>query len=258
MTSYFELSVLCGDEFSTYSLAQFSSEAILGFVSAQKKIHQATIYLADEIRMKIAQLTDESLINSIDNSSFMNNGSLVKACHDCVTQVIILLERFTDMIETSNHGADYEKIHSKFDQRVDVLMRLGSSIENLFTYLELADLSQVKVHAAAMDVQTTSYTKLMDVDAATVLCDVSIAIGTLQKIVAEKRRMSALRRGRDIIYSPLPARLLASPYRKTSNNFDGEFESGMSRNSSLDNVTFYHFCSSQLLAQSIILFTGSK
>lgn len=209
--------------------------AISGFVSIQKKVHEATIQLGDGIRMKIAQLPDENSIDSNDNSSFMNNGWLVKACHDSVTQVLILLERFTANIGCPDfEEMDLNAVHLQFHKRIDILLRLGDTIEHLFSYLELADLSQVKLCAAALEVQATAYSNLMALSPETLLCDVSFAVGTVHKIVAERRRMTALKRGRDIIYSPLPARLLTTPSRKSS-NYDDALESEI-EDSSLENV----------------------
>lgn len=212
--------------------------ALTGFVSAQKKVHDAIINVADDVRMKIAQLPDENSIDSLDNSSFMNNGWLVKACHDSVTQVVILLEQIVECIDyLPSEGIKFGAIQSIFHQRIDILLRMGNSVELLLSYLELADLSQVKICAAALEVQATAYTKQMGVAADIYLSDVSFAVGTVHKIVAERRRMTALRRGRDISYSPLPARLLASssPSRKSS-TFHDVVESDV-RNSTFDVVS---------------------
>merc|ERR1712071_587175 len=92
-----------------------------------------------------------------------SNGWLVKACHDSVTQVQILLERYTRCIDRHiSVDDDLCSLHSTFYQRVDSLL----------------------------------------------------------KIVAERKRMTVLRRGRDISYSPLPAQLLASTSRKRNSPFD--------------------------------------
>ena len=230
LASYCELSVVFCNEVPNLDVIT-SSTAVTGFVSAQTKVHQSTINLADDVRMKIAQLPDENLIDSLDNSSFVTRDSwLVKASHDVITQVLILLEQFTENIDRlSLCEKDISAIHLKFHQRIDVLLRMANTIENLFSYLELADLTQVKLCAAALEVQATAYTNHMGVSADTtsVLCDVSFAVNSVHKIVAERRRMTALRRGRDISYSPLPARLLASPSRKSS-HFDDVMESEIS------------------------------
>ena len=113
--------------------------------------------------------------------------------------------------------------HLKFHQRIDVLLRIGSTIENVLAYLEHADLNQVKVSAAALEVQATTYADQMDAIGDVFLGDLSFAVGMVHKIVAERRRMLVLRRGRDISYSPLPPRLLASsPSRKRASSVEDD------------------------------------
>lgn len=244
LVNYFGLSVLCCNEVSNLGMFP-SSTAISGFVTTQKEIHKSIVSLAVDVRMKIAELLDENSVDSLlDNSSSINNGRLVKACHDSVTQIQILLEGFTENINNNSTtgGMDLSAMHSKFHQRINILLRMGSTIEHLLSYLELADLSQVKLCAAALEVQATAYTNLMDMSADTILCEVSFAVGTVHKIVAESRRMTALRRGRDIIYSPLPARLLASPSRKSCPRYndDDDSESEIDQDSSLENVSLIY------------------
>lgn len=219
-----------------------ASTAIAGFVTAQAKVHESIIGLADNVRMKIAQLPDETSSDSLGNSSFVTRDSwLVKASHDVVTQVQILLEQFTDTIGSQCwNEKELVVVHSKFHQRIDVLLRMGTTVENLLSYLELADLSQMKMCAAALEVQATAYINQMGViaDVTSVLCDVSFAVNSVHKIVAERRRMSALRRGRDISYCPLPAQLLAPSSRKSS-HFDDVMESEISDSAS-ETVCFCH------------------
>lgn len=226
LASYCELSVVFCNEIPNLDVITIST-AITGFISAQTKVHQSIINLADNVRMKIAQLPDENFVDSLDNSGFVTRDSrLVKASHDVITQVLILLEQFAENIDSpSSYEKDVSSIHSKFHQRIDILLRMANSIENLFLYLELFDLTQVKQCAAALEVQATAYTNHMGItaDVTSILCDVSFAVNSVHKIVAERRRMTALRRGRDISYSPLPARLLASPSRKSS-HFDDVME----------------------------------
>ncbi|XP_057378906.1 kinesin-like protein KIF14 [Daphnia carinata] len=246
--SYYELSVVFCDEVPNLEVIT-ASTAIAGFVTAQTKVHESIVDLADNVRMKIAQLPDENSLDSLDNSSFTTRESwLVKASHDVVTQVQILLEQFTETIGSQSwNEKEMAVVYSKFHQRIDILLRMGTTIENLLSYLELADLSQIKMCAAALEVQATAYTNQMGVtsDVTSVLCDVSFAVNSVHKIVAERRRMTVLRRGRDISYSPLPARLLASSPRKSS-HFDDVMESetsgsasetGQSDEESLENVS---------------------
>lgn len=208
------------------------SIAITGYLSAQKKVHQAVINITDEVRMKITQLPDENSIDSISDSVgssyFINSGWLVKACHDSITQVLILLERLSDCIRVPILPVDsncLNVLHLKFHQRIDVLLRIGSTIENVLVYLEHADLNQVKVTAAALEVQATTYADQMDAIGDVFLGDLSFAVGMVHKIVAERRRMLILRRGRDISYSPLPPRLLAaSPSSKRASSVEDDVE----------------------------------
>ena len=236
--------------------------AVTGFVSAQKKVHHAIIKLAGDVQMRIAQLPCENSSDSLDNSSFMNNNeSLVKACHDSVTQVVILLEQIFELIDRlPSDGMEFGAIQAIFHQRIDILLRMGDSIEHLLSYLELVDLAQVKICAAALEVQATAYLNQMGASADIYLCDVSFAVGCVHKIVAERRRMMALRRGRDISYGPLPARLLASssPSRKAS-TYDDVIESDV-RNATFDVVGGSELLgknSLNILTQSFS-FTGTK
>jgi len=206
------------------------SLAVTGYLSAQKKVHQAVTNIADDVRMKITQLPDENSIDSTTDSAgsnySINNGWLVKACHDSITQVLILLERLSDCIRVPICPVDLNCLnmsHLKFHQRIDVLLRIGSTIENVLAYLEHADLNQVKVSAAALEVQATTYADQMDAIGDVFLGDLSFAVGMVHKIVAERRRMLVLRRGRDISYSPLPPRLLASsPSRKRASSVEDD------------------------------------
>ena len=215
-----------------------TSVALLGFTSAQKKVHHAVIHLSDDVRIKMAQLPGENSIDSVDGPSSINNGWLVKACHDSITQVQFLLEHLSKTLDEEEYSEDQDvaALHSKFYRRVEILLRIGTTVENLLTYLENADLAQVKFSAAALEVQMTAYTNSIDSTGKVFLGDLSFAVGMVHKIVAERRRMTALLRGRDITYSPLPARLLASsPSRKRLSSYDDDIDGAQ-------NVQFESVC----------------
>lgn len=202
------------------------STILAGFVSAHLKIHQSVIQLSDDVRLKMAQLPEGDSIDSVD-WCHLNNGWLVKACHDSVTQLQILLERYTRFIEEQPSAATVDDLcahHSKFHQRIDSLLRMACTIDNLFGHLERADLVQIKCCASGLEAQARAYAQLMEHCDEVLVCDVSFAVSMILKIVAERKRMTLLRRGRDISYSPLPARLLASTSRKRVSPFGDAVE----------------------------------
>ena len=217
------------------------STILAGFVAAHLKVHQSVIQLSDDVRMKMAQLPEGDSIDSVD-SCHLNNGWLVKACHDSVTQLQILLERYTRFIEEQPSAAicDLCAMHSKFHQRIDSLLRMVSTIDNLFGHLEQADLIQIKCCASALEAQAKAYAQLMEHCDEVLVCDMSFAVSMILKIVAERKRMTLLRRGRDISYSPLPARLLASTSRKRISPFDDTVESDVS-DCSIESVSSHFF-----------------
>lgn len=193
-----------------------------GFITAHKKLHRHIISFADEICMKITQLPDDSSFDSIEVPGLISSGWLVKACHDSVTQLQIFMERFSEKcvafvpVET-----DVVYQFSEFRRRIDILLRIASAMENLLSYLEHADLAQVKFSAAALELHATDYANAMGARDEAFLDDLSFAVSMVHKIVAERRRMMALRRGRDVTYSPLPARfLVSSPSRKRVSSLD--------------------------------------
>lgn len=218
--------------------------ALSGFLSAQSKMHESIIQLAETVRGKMAQLPEEDSSSSLSvsqltDSSNFNTGWLVKACHDSVTQVQILLERYARCSVNDNISADDDlcSMHLKFHRRVDSLLKIGHSVECLFSQLQCADLAQIKASATALEAQSKLYVQRMENIEEVFIGDLSFAVSMVLKIVAERKRMTLLRRGRDITYSPLPAQLLASTSRKRNSSFDDASESY----SSLESVNGDHF-----------------
>lgn len=224
-----------------------------GFLSAQTRVHQSVLDAAEDVRTKIAQLPEETSTDSnadSSNSSSFNTGWLVKACHDCVAQVQILLERSLSSLAKCNSAptaTDLKTLHAQFHQRIDVLLRMVHTIDNLLSYLESADLNQIKFCVAGLEVQSKAYTQQMGDCVEVSLGDLSFAASMVHKIIAERRRMTLLRRGRDINYDPVPARLLASPSRKRVLPYD---DAAGSENPSPESVIFVSviFCISKYVA----------
>ena len=194
--------------------------------AAQVRVHQSVLEVAEVARSKMAQLPEETSTESLSDvsgSGSFHTGWLIKACHDCVAQVQILLERSAALVAKSAGplNESMAALHQHFHQRIDVLLRMSHTIETLLVHLENADLNEIKYHVAGLEVQTKAYTQHLEL-ADTSGCgggalldgDLSFAASMVHKIVAERKRMTALRRGRDVNYRPLPARLLASPSRK--------------------------------------------
>lgn len=212
---YCELSVVfCNDP--TYFELLSPATALIGFTSAHKKVHEATIVVAEEIRMQIEQLPPLPS----PNPSLTDNGCLVSnASYDCVHHVICLLEELAPTIEDidsfTSEDLQLGDLHSKFHQRVDLLLRLGKTFEHLLAHLKNQILSQVKVCVAALQVQAVEYTHLMGLsDNTPFLCDLSFSVLTVQRLVGEKKRKAVLQKGRDISYSPVPAQMLVTPSPK--------------------------------------------
>lgn len=223
--------------------------ALSGFLSAQSKMHDSIIHLAETVRGKMAQLPEEESssslsVSQLSDSCNFNTGWLVKACHDSVTQVQILLERYARCRVDDNISADDDlcSMHLKFHRRVDSLLRIGHSVECLFSQLQCADLAQIKASATALEAQSKLYVQRMENVEEGFIGDLSFAVSMVLKIVAERKRMTLLRRGRDITYSPLPAQLLASTStsRKRNSSFDDASESYSSIESVNSNDHFHH------------------
>jgi hypothetical protein len=241
--------VFCNEmpEVDIASCAAFSS-----FLYAQIRTHQVVLDAAEEIRTKITLLPEEVSGDSFDmSSSSFSTGWLVKACHDCVAQIQILLERSATTLDKwrasgiQQQDSDLATLHRQFHHRIDVLLRLESTVHTLLASLESADLNQIKLCVAGLEVQSKNYCQQMDgtaVEAA--LSDLSFAVSIVHKIVAQRRRMTALRRGRDITYSPLPARLLASPSsRRRIPPYDDSVESNESPSpESVNTRNLFRFC----------------
>jgi hypothetical protein len=245
-----ELCVVFCNEMPEVDIA--SSVAFSSFLAAQIRTHQVVLDAAEEIRTKITLLPEEVSGDSFDmSSSSFSTGWLVKACHDCVAQIQILLERSATTLDKwrasgiQQQDSDLATLHRQFHHRIDVLLRLESTVHTLLASLESADLNQIKLCVAGLEVQSKNYCQQMDgtaVEAA--LSDLSFAVSIVHKIVAQRRRMTALRRGRDITYSPLPARLLASPSsRRRIPPYDDSVESNESPSpESVNTRNLFRFC----------------
>ncbi len=213
---YCELSVVFCTE-TTYFEFLSPITALNGFTSGHKKVHESVIVLAEETRLKIEQLPE----HTSPNPSLTNNGCLVtNACYDSVHHVIGLLEELRPATEDANSFASGDMqlgdLHLKFHQRIDLLLRLGKTIQHLFGHLKNQVLSQVKVCATSLNSMAIEYSNLMGVNSESpFLCELSYYTLTVHKRVGERKRKAMLQKGRDIRYSPVPAQMLATPPLKT-------------------------------------------
>lgn len=207
-----ELAVIYHDTLPEFGDISVGS-ALIGFRAGQNRIHQSLLQLVEEVRLRIEQIPDDDLSEAINLSgSSFNKSGLEKACHDCVVQVLVVLEKCSPLIAKCDlDGVDLIDLHTRFHQRVTTLLQLASTLDDFLVYLKNANLPEIKQAAADLEMLTISYVTHVSRTGDIFIGDLTYSASIIQKIVAERKRMIALRRGRDVNYGPVPARLLASP-----------------------------------------------
>ncbi|XP_057381549.1 kinesin-like protein KIF14 isoform X2 [Daphnia carinata] len=215
LTTYGELAVVVFKELPCLPLMSRTT-TVSSFVSALSKVHESLILLAEGVKMKIEQLPNKN--SPLANPSLADNGChMANACYSSIHHVTSLLEDLRPIAYTDFSNSDemeLEELFLKHRELVDVLFCMGKTIDQLFLHLELNVLSQVKVCAAALKAQAFDYANRMGASDNPFLSDLSFAILTIHRLVAEKRRMVDLQRGRNIHYSPVPPQMLVTPTRK--------------------------------------------
>lgn len=149
-----------------------SSTALSGCVAAQKRISSTIINAADHVGVKLEKLHDSFHANDSLNSSLSNeNRLLIKSCHDTVVQARSLLEHLESIGDSAVSDKTIEiclkNMCSKYHNRVQTLLNLKSSIENVFTFVENSDLElrskQLNLVVTNLERQLKNYAKQMGI-----------------------------------------------------------------------------------------------
>uniref|UniRef100_A0A0P6DD56 Kinesin protein KIF14 n=1 Tax=Daphnia magna TaxID=35525 RepID=A0A0P6DD56_9CRUS len=230
LTTYCELAVVGFMELPCLPLMSRTT-AVSSFFSALSKVHESLIVLAEGVQMKIEQLPNKN--SPLANPSLADNGChMTNACYSSIHHVICLLEDLRPIAYTDFSDSDeieLEALFLKHHQLVDLLFCMGKTIDQLFLHLELDVTSQVKICAAALKTQAFDYANRMGASDNPFLSDLSFAVLTIHRLVAEKRRMVDLQKGRNIYYSPVPPQMLVTPTCKP-NVDDGDTNYLVTRN----------------------------
>ena len=126
---------------------------------------------ADHVGVKLEKLHDSCSNDSFNSSLSNENRLLIKSCHDTVIQARSLLEH----LESTGDSVESDKIiemglknmYSKFHGRMETLLNLKSTIENIFSFVENSDLElrskQLNLSVNNLETQLMSYAKQMGV-----------------------------------------------------------------------------------------------
>lgn len=133
MIVFCELSVVFSTDSTNLEFLS-SASALIGFKAAHKKVHESAMILAEELCTRIRQLSQLSSPNP--SSCFTLNGCLVtNACYDLVHQVVVILEELRSTIEDTE-DMQVGDLYSKFHHRVDLLLGIGKTMEDLYEILQ--------------------------------------------------------------------------------------------------------------------------
>lgn len=147
------------------------STALSGCVAAQKRITNAIIYAADHVGVKLEKLHDTYSNDSFNSSLSNENRLLIKSCHDTVIQARSLLEHLESIGDSAELDDSIEiclkNMYSKFNNRIETLLNLKSTIENVFSFVENSDQElrskQLNISVTNLEGQLINYAKQMGI-----------------------------------------------------------------------------------------------
>lgn len=184
---YYEISAISSNEIHSVRGVP-ARTALSAFLEANLKVHNHLIS-----RTAILLKSDaESHLSARDP-----DGWLTKASRDVLLHVHAILEKLTDRIgNLVSSEMDLEILHSMFHQRIEVLLRVGVTLENFYKSLEAQDFAQLRYSNTTLEVQLSTYLNLLDATETvhTLFSDLSFTLSMMQKILIEKTRSSRVRR----------------------------------------------------------------
>lgn len=223
VTLYYEISAISSNEIHCIK-GTSARTALAAFLEANLKVHHHLInrteFLLNNIRCPLAEGYEAK----------DPEGWLTKASRDVMVQVHVILEKLTDRIgNLVSSEMDLEILHSMFHQRIEVLLRMGATLERFYESLETDDFAQLKYSSASLEVQLSTYLNLLDATetAHSLFSDLAFTLNMMQKILTEKIRSSKVLRG--VKVTRFPTHLDEYLKDKSSSDLDSSTASSVRR-----------------------------